>query len=251
MNKVRTTLAAAAATTLVSAVLVAGMGESASAATTGRVDVAAGNTLSIRNAPSGNAAKVGSYADGASIAITCKVSGTSQTGTFGTTNQWDRVASGYVSHAYVSSSSAIPACTTAPPAPSGTAVQKAVVAKAKSLVGKYPYVKNQGGYYGPTNGGFDCSGLTMYAWYQGSGGRVKLTHWSKQQYNEGASVPFSQRQPGDLMFKSGSDGIYHVVVYVGNNQYVGAQSPSDGIRLISFSGAVPSGYLSTVVRPRY
>lgn len=45
--------------------------------------------------------------------------------------------------------------------------------------------------------GFDCSGLTMYA-YAGVG--VMLPHFSGYQYTSGTQVPTSQMQPGDLIF---------------------------------------------------
>ncbi|MEI2713889.1 MAG: NlpC/P60 family protein [Nocardioides sp.] len=44
-----------------------------------------------------------------------------------------------------------------------------------------PYVWGGGDFNGPTGGGFDCSGLVLYAAYQASGGRLRLPHYSGAQ----------------------------------------------------------------------
>jgi cell wall-associated NlpC family hydrolase len=65
--------------------------------------------------------------------------------------------------------------------------------------------------------GFDCSGLTMYAW--GAAG-VSLPHQSRAQAGMLPSVPITQAQPGDLIFYYSP--ISHVGIYLGNNQLVHA-----------------------------
>jgi flagellar protein FlgJ len=73
--------------------------------------VVAGGTLNVRSAPSTSAAVVGTVRDHARIQISCSVSGDVVTGTLRTTRQWDRLTSGrYVSHAFVRTSAAVPAC---------------------------------------------------------------------------------------------------------------------------------------------
>jgi cell wall-associated NlpC family hydrolase len=88
---------------------------------------------------------------------------------------------------------------------------------------------------------YDCSGLTMRAW--GAAG-VGLSHSSAAQYGEGTRVSASQLQPGDLVFYYSP--ISHVDMYIGNGMVVGAQNPSDGIRVVPlysmpFVGAVRPG----------
>ena len=56
----------------------------------------------------------------------------------------------------------------------------ALIAAAASQIGK-PYVWGGGNFYGPTGGGFDCSGLVLYAAYQASGGRIRLPHYTGDQ----------------------------------------------------------------------
>ncbi len=67
--------------------------------------------------------------------------------------------------------------------------------------------------------GFDCSGLTMYA-YAGVG--VMLPHFSGYQYTSGTQEPTSQMQPGDLIFY-GPGGTQHLISpvrYSGITPYV-------------------------------
>jgi surface antigen len=68
----------------------------------GRVDVNAGYTLTVRNAPSSGAAKVRRLKDGAKVTIVCQTTGEPTTGTFGTSRLWDKlIKGGYVSDTYI------------------------------------------------------------------------------------------------------------------------------------------------------
>jgi hypothetical protein len=64
-----------------------------------------GAPLTIRSGATSSSTAVGSVADGASITISCQKVGQSVTGTYGTTTLWDKIGSGYVSDAYVSTGS--------------------------------------------------------------------------------------------------------------------------------------------------
>jgi cell wall-associated NlpC family hydrolase len=110
-------------------------------------------------------------------------------------------------------------------APPGAPVQasgfgQAVVAAAQRWIGT-PYVWGGGDADGPTGGGFDCSGLTLYAIYQVSGGRIRLPHYTQAQQDSpaGQIVAFDQRQPGDLIFFTtpGESDSHHVAVYAGRD----------------------------------
>lgn len=66
--------------------------------------------------------------------------------------------------------------------------------------------------------GFDCSGLTMWAWAQAG---VTLDHYSGDQMQESAPVSVADLQPGDLIFY-GPGGSEHVAMYIGNGEQVEA-----------------------------
>jgi cell wall-associated NlpC family hydrolase len=65
--------------------------------------------------------------------------------------------------------------------------------------------------------GFDCSGLTAYAWAQAG---VGLPHQSRAQFASIPHVPKESAQPGDLIFFYSP--ISHVSIYLGNGMQVHA-----------------------------
>jgi cell wall-associated NlpC family hydrolase len=124
-----------------------------------------------------------------------------------------------------------PVAAVAPPAASGRA--SAVLAYAYAQLGK-PY--HFGG-AGP--GAYDCSGLTMRAY--GAAG-LSLAHSAAAQQHEGARVPMSQLQPGDLIFWG--NPAYHVGIYVGGGRILDAAHTGTVISVRGIWGS-PSG----AVRP--
>lgn len=108
-----------------------------------------------------------------------------------------------------------------------------VVKYALTFVGKYPYI------YGGESieeGGFDCSGLVQYV-YKQFGYSLKRT--SKDQWSVSNTViPRDELLPGDIIFFSdngSSSGIFHVALYIGNNQIVHASTPTTGIIISDLS----------------
>ncbi|MFE9575298.1 C40 family peptidase [Nocardia sp. NPDC006044] len=85
-----------------------------------------------------------------------------------------------------------------------------------------PYVWGGGDTTGPTGGGFDCSGLTLYAVYQASGGQIRLPHYTQAQQDHPTArlVPLGSQQPGDLIFFTapGDSDSHHVGIYYGRDQ---------------------------------
>jgi len=113
---------------------------------------------------------------------------------------------------------------------------------AASQLGK-PYVWGGGNFEGPTGGGFDCSGLVLYAAYQASGGRIRLPHYSGDQIYAGQGIAWSDKRPGDLIFFSypGAGGPHHVAIYVGGARILHAPRTGDVVRygtIGEFSGEV-------------
>jgi cell wall-associated NlpC family hydrolase len=71
--------------------------------------------------------------------------------------------------------------------------------------------------------GFDCSGLTSWAWAQAG---VYIPHSSAAQYSTLPHVPLDSVQPGDLIFYY--TPISHVALYIGGGQIVHARHPGPG-----------------------
>lgn len=109
---------------------------------------------------------------------------------------------------------------------------EAIVNAAAAMHGK-PYCYDGGTYTGPTHGdggsgcggatkGFDCSGLALYAVYQGTGGRVALPHKASEEavHPGGQVISKSALQPGDLVFFGGGSmaKAVHVAIYAGHSE---------------------------------
>lgn len=113
--------------------------------------------------------------------------------------------------------------TTAPtqgPAPIYNAnTGNAVVDAALSQVGT-PYV-----YGGSQPGGFDCSGLTSWAYAQ-AGKSIPRT--SGAQWSAGQAVSVNDMQPGDIVVSYGGG---HVGIYIGNGQMVHAPTTGDVVKV--------------------
>ncbi|MEV8023037.1 bifunctional lytic transglycosylase/C40 family peptidase [Streptomyces sp. NPDC086554] len=111
----------------------------------------------------------------------------------------------------------------ATPAPNGTAGK--AVAYARGQLGT-PYVW---GGDGPSEGGFDCSGLTKAA-YAAAG--ISLPRVAQAQYEHGPRLPrTAQLAPGDLLFfGSGPNAITHVSLYTGRDQAIDAPRPGAVVR---------------------
>lgn len=137
------------------------------------------------------------------------------------------------------------------PGAARTGVGAAVVSAAQRWIGT-PYAWAGGNENGPTHGqppdsgviGFDCSGLTLYAWWQATHS-VHLPHQTQSQYALGQPVARTALQPGDLMFFSSTgaaSGIHHVGIYVGGNQMI--QAPQSGQNIDIVPDVWASAYFS-------
>ncbi|MEO6501838.1 MAG: C40 family peptidase [Jatrophihabitantaceae bacterium] len=146
-----------------------------------------------------------------------------------------------------------------PPASTGSWTSskgQAAAGRALSKLG-VPYAWAGGGYDGPTWGvdspgtegahdsgvfGFDCSGLTMYAW---SPQGLYMDHFAASQYYAGSVHPQpGQFLPGDLLFWSdgGLGAIHHVALYIGGGNVVHAPHSGDVVRVTPWD-QVSSGFI--------
>lgn len=108
----------------------------------------------------------------------------------------------------------------------GTQAIEYVIRRAGSQIG-VPYSWGGGSLEGPSRGvdsgagtvGFDCSGLTRFAF---AGVGVLLPRYSGDQYDAGRKVPHSAAKRGDLLFW-GPGGGQHEALYLGGGQMLEAQ----------------------------
>jgi hypothetical protein len=134
----------------------------------------------------------------------------------------------------------------APGSSSGTSSQKIerVIATALGQTGRgLHYSWGGGGRSGPTCGegispggyndtkvvGFDCSGLTQYAFWKGAG--VNIGTYTGAQVGKGKRVTISstsQLRRGDLIFWGSPGSTTHVAIYLGNGKIVEAAPPRTG-----------------------
>jgi cell wall-associated NlpC family hydrolase len=115
------------------------------------------------------------------------------------------------------------------------ATHSSVVSIALQYLG-VPYV-----WGGASPSGFDCSGLTMYAYAKVG---VYLPHNAAMQYGMGTAVSRSQLAPGDLVF---FNGLSHVGMYIGGGRFVHAPHTGDVVKISSLS---ESWYAETYVGAR-
>lgn len=114
-----------------------------------------------------------------------------------------------------------------------------------------PYSWGGGKPAGPSRGidsgantvGFDCSGLTQYA-YAGVG--VLIPKYSGDQYNTGRKVPVAQAKRGDLLFW-GPGGSQHVAMYLGGGKMLEASGSAGKVTVSPVRTAGIQPYAARIV----
>ncbi|MFC8534649.1 C40 family peptidase [Streptomyces sp. NPDC057249] len=131
-----------------------------------------------------------------------------------------------------SSSSGSTSAATTSYSSNATGSAASVVAFARAQVGD-AYVS---GGTGPNS--WDCSGLVQAA-FRTVG--VDLPRVSQSQSTAGTQVSLSNLQPGDILYWGGAGSAYHVGIYVGGGQFVGAQNSFTGVVQRSLDYDMPTG----------
>ncbi|ROQ66889.1 cell wall-associated NlpC family hydrolase [Streptomyces sp. 840.1] len=140
--------------------------------------------------------------------------------------------SGSSSSSSSSSSGSSVSTASAPASSSATGSAASVVSFVQMQVGD-AYVS---GGTGPNS--WDCSGLVQAA-FRTVG--VDLPRVSQSQSTAGTQVGLGNLQPGDILYWGGAGSAYHVGVYVGGGQFVGAQNSSTGVVQRPLDYDMPTG----------
>jgi peptidoglycan DL-endopeptidase RipB len=109
-----------------------------------------------------------------------------------------------------------------------------VIRRAGSQMG-VPYSWGGGSLNGPSAGvdedagkiGFDCSGLTRYAF---AGVGVQIPKYSGDQYTSGRPIAPSQAKRGDLIFY-GPGGSQHVTIFLGGGRMLEASGSAEKVTI--------------------
>lgn len=116
-----------------------------------------------------------------------------------------------------------------------------VVEIARTLLGA-PYL-----YAGESweEGGFDCSGLTYYS-YRKVG--ISIPRTASQQW-AGISNKVSVPQPGDIIAFEREGRVYHVGIFIGDNQMIHSPKPGEVVKIVSLDWYYRNGLVKGFIRP--
>jgi len=118
----------------------------------------------------------------------------------------------------------------APPSPPPSAPGETIAAAAAGLLGT-PYH-----FGGADAGGFDCSGLALYAYARAG---LAIPRTAAEQQRAARPVPVAELAPGDLVFfRMHARRVDHVGVYAGGGRFIHAPRAGLAVRY----GDLASGY---------
>lgn len=161
-------------------------------------------TLNVRSGPGTEHSKVGTLRAGRVVQVLEVLDG------------WYRIEQGYICAEYT-----VPV----DPAQAQASASKGqeIADYALQFLG-YPYVHG-----GASPKGFDCSGFTSYVYKQFG---YSLNRTCSGQLDNGTPVSMSELQPGDIViFNKNNSSVRatHVGLYIGNNQFIHASTPTKGV----------------------
>jgi cell wall-associated NlpC family hydrolase len=138
-----------------------------------------------------------------------------------------------------------------PAGPGSSSAAQVAIDAALGQLG-LPYAWGGGGSHGPGPGqapdlgvvGFDCSGLTQYAYHQAG---ITIQRNSRAQYASLPKVDSDDLRPGDLVFWATDPAdpgtIHHVAIYLGGGKMVEAPQSGDVVKVSNMRW---SGYAGAV-----
>ena len=163
-------------------------------------------TLNVRSGPSTETDKVDTLHSGRVVQVLETLEG------------WYKIEGGYISSEYAVQVD-----------PSQTSKGQEIADYALQFLG-YRYVHG-----GASPKGFDCSGLTTYVYKQFG---YTLNRTCSGQLDNGTPVSMSELQPGDIViFRKGNSSkrATHVGLYIGDNQFIHASTPTKGVIISKMS----------------
>jgi len=124
---------------------------------------------------------------------------------------------------------ALAACATVPgtrPIPGGTPAAVRIVDGAHAMLGQ-PYR-----YGGAAPGGFDCSGLVVYA---AGGAGIRLPRTAQDQLQAGTPIARRALRAGDLVFMRLARKDLHVGIAIDNDRFIHAPASGGRVRIDSLA----------------
>jgi uncharacterized protein YraI len=192
------------------------------ASVTGTVHTA-GAALNIRSGPSTTVGVTGSVANGASVTVSCQIYGQSVSGTYGTSNIWDKISGGYVSDTYIYTGAdgiVTGLCGSASTCSTAGFNDPNTCAGAVNWETSHETTTYHSDYYDL------CDHVAGLAYgFPASGSTTALAHWNAipaaDKHSGDYDVP-----PGGLAFFGGGAG--HVMVSIGGGHFVSTDIHGNG-----------------------
>ena len=186
-----------------------------------------GDLVNLRARPDMSSDLLGTYPEGTVMTVIGINSGWYKVKHSGNTgyirSDYMDIISGYTSSAASASPSSSSATPGSPAPAANVELGQQIVDYAMGYLGS-KYV-----YGGSSPSGFDCSGFVSYV-YKNFG--YSITRSATSQYrNDGVKIAKSDLSVGDLVFFSANGGssITHVGLYIGDNEFIHASTPSSGV----------------------
>jgi hypothetical protein len=192
----------------------------------------AGSPLTVRSAPGAWSTAWGSVSDGSSVNVQCQVHGSTASGTYGTSDVWDQLASGgFVSDTYVYTGHEGLFMTQCPYAASPPRANPNSMNEAISW---------EFAHLGSTAYEGECDHFQALAFgWSHSGEYSAQTHWNHLR-SLGLTHTSGTPPRGALVFYSNSSGTGHVTVSIGVGKVIGTSVNGDvGVAVYDYR----SGYL--------
>jgi hypothetical protein len=171
-----------------------------------------GEGVRCHSGPGVDYSVVKTYNKGHQVTLVCQATGPSVDGD----SLWDKTSDGcYVTDYYVKTGTTGYVTNKCPSSGGGGGGSGTGIVNAAEKEKGIPYVWGGGGCNGPSDGGFDCSGLTQYAVCQALKKEIPRTAQTQYHSSLGKRLPRSEAKEGDLLFWADGGDCANKVSHVG------------------------------------